>query len=238
MLKYFFWILLLANAGLFAYRHGLPDAGNREPARMNNQLNADKVKLIPGPVIQAVAANSAASAAPAAPAPTMTATTQAARMDSVDRADISACTEIGNFHAAEARRFQARLAALSLGARVTQRGIQEAVSHIVYIPPQGDREAADRKVEELRRLGIQDLYVIQDDSNLRWAISLGVFKQEEGARTHLAELMRKGVRLARVGPYGTATTMVAFQLRGLDADSKARVAHVKEDFPRQEMRGC
>jgi hypothetical protein len=219
MLKFFFWILLLANAGLFAYRQGYFDTvmpSGREPARMANQLNADKVKLIS-------AADGAAASVTVAVA---------------KRTDGWACTEIGNFNGGEAKRFEARLAALPLDGRVSQRSIQETMSHMVYISPQGDKEGADKKVDELRRLGIDDFYVIQDDSSMRWGISLGVFKMEEGARAHLANLTRKGVRSARIGPYSVATTAVAFQIRDLDADMKARVDQIKEDFPRQEMRNC
>jgi hypothetical protein len=218
MLKFFFWILLLVNAGLFSYQQGHLDTlmpSGREPTRISNQLNADKVKLI----------SATEAAAPRAEAAAI-------------RTDGWGCTEIGNFHAGEAKRFQARLAALPLDGRISQRSIQEALSHMVYIPPQGDKEGADKKVDELRRLGIDDFYVIQDDSNLRWGISLGVFKMEEGARAHLAELTRKGVRSARLGPYSVAATAVAFQIRDLDADMKARVDQIKEDFPRQEMRNC
>lgn len=218
MLKFFFSILLLANAGLFAYRQGYFDTllpSGREPARMSNQLNADKVKLIPAAEAARIVALSEAK-----------------------KSTASACTEIGNFRAEEARRFEARLAALSLEDRLRQRSIQEAQNYMVFIPPQGGKKGTDQRVEELRQLGIEDFYVIQDDSNMRGAISLGVFKAEEGARTVLAELVRRGVRTARIGPHSVAATLVIFQLRGLDADAMAQVEKVKEDFPRQVMRAC
>lgn len=225
MLKFFFWILLLANAALLAYQQGYLDAmvpSGREPGRMSNQLNADRIRLIP-----AAAATSAAAGVSVASAAAEGKNTEPA-----------ACIEIGNFSADEAKRFEARLAALSLGDRIARRGIQEVVTHMVYIPPQGDKEGADRKAAELRRLGIDDFYVIQDNSPLRWAISLGVFKVEEKARAHLVDLSRRGVRSARIGPYNVTTAMVAFQLRELDADMKAGVDRIKADFPKQEMRGC
>ncbi|MEN3367553.1 MAG: hypothetical protein V7606_4827 [Burkholderiales bacterium] len=225
MLKFFFWILLLANAGLFMYRQGDTMSDGREPARMSNQLNADKVKLMPAAQGSAASSNAPREVAVAPPQP------------AANKVEAS-CTEIGNFAAGDARRFEARLAAQSLGDRVRQRNIQEIMSHVVYIPPQGGKEEADKKVEELRRLGIDDIYIIQDDSSLRWAISLGVFKEEERARAHLAELTRKGVRSARIGPHSVGGAMVTFQLRDLDADAKARLERIKEDFPKQEIRGC
>jgi hypothetical protein len=225
MLKFFFWVLLLANAALFAYRDGYLDTmlpSGREPGRMSDQLNADKIKLIP------------ASAAADADVPAA----REEKREEEKNTEVTACTEIGNFSADDAKRFEARLAALSLRERVSRRSIQEAVTHMVYIPSQGDKDGADRKAAELRRLGIDDFFIIQDNSPLRWAISLGVFKVEEKARAHLVNLSRKGVRSARIGPYNVTTTMVAFQLRELNADMKAGVEKIKADFPKQEMRAC
>lgn len=226
MLKFFFWILLLTNAGLFAYQRGYLEMvapSGREPARMANQLNADKIRLIPQAEAESVSAKPAPNEAVVAEAP---------------KTEVLACVEIGNFDAEEAGRFKERLAALSLGDRISQRSIREVLSHMVYIPSQGDKEGAEKKAGELRQLGVNDFYIIQDNSTLRWAISLGVFKVEEKARAHLVDLNRKGVRSARIGPYSMAATMVAFQLRGLDANMKADVDRIKADFSQQEMRNC
>ncbi|MFX5937655.1 hypothetical protein ABTE71_20075, partial [Acinetobacter baumannii] len=64
------------------------------------------------------------------------------------------CTEVGNFTAADARRFSDQLASLKLGDKVVQKLTQDVTSHMVYIPPQDGREGADRRIAELRRLGI------------------------------------------------------------------------------------
>jgi hypothetical protein len=214
MLKFFFWILLLANGALLVYQQGYFDAllpSAREPARMREQFNADKIKLIPEP----------------APAPEASAKPEAI-----------ACAEIGNFDPEDAKRFSEQLAALSLGERVKEREIREAASHMVFIPPLADKAGADKKAGELRNLGIEDFYIIQDNSSMRWGISLGVFRQEEAARAHLADLSRKGVRSARIGQRSVASTAVAFQLREIDAETKRALDRIKESFPKQETRPC
>lgn len=231
MLKFFFWILLLANAGLLAYQQGAFDSllpNGHEPARMGNQLNADKIRLVPPPEPRQEPVTEAPPPAPEAP-PTPVA---------AKKPEVIACTEIGNFGPEDARRFAAQLATLSLGDRVSRRPVTEVASHMVYIPPQADREAAEKKAEELRRLGIEDFFIIQDNSSLRWGISLGVFKMEDAARTHLANLNQKGVRTARIGQRSVTTNMVAFQLRELDAETKGAIEKIKEGFARQEMRSC
>jgi hypothetical protein len=247
MLKFFFSLLLLANAALFAYQRGYLEPllpSGREPGRASRQLNADKIKLIPEPKAvnppsaapdtapAASAATGAASTATPAPAVVATAAT-APRLP-----EVSTCTELGNFNAEDARRFSAQLAALSLGERVTRRDVQGAISHIVYIPPQADKDAAEKKAGELRRLGVNDFYIIQDNSSLRWGISLGVFKLEEAARSYLTTLNQKGVHSARIGQRSAATGLVAFQLHGLDATAKSAVEKIKAGFPKQTLHNC
>ncbi|HYD97458.1 MAG TPA: SPOR domain-containing protein [Noviherbaspirillum sp.] len=270
MLKFLFWILLLGNAGLLAYQQGYFDAllpSGREPARMKQQLNADKLRLVPPPdpnqpppappaAEQAPAspAEPAAPAMPAAPvtpvtppappAPTAPAAPAAVAPVSTSAAatpkkkDIIACTEIGGFNPEDAKRFAAQLAPLALGDRVSQRPLQEVANHMVYIPPQADREGAEKKAGELRKLGIEDFFIIQDNSPLRWGISLGVFKHEEAARAHLAALGQKGVRTARIGQRTVTSSQVAFRLRDIDAETKSALDKIRTGFPKQEVRAC
>lgn len=225
MLKFFFWILLLANAGLLAYQLGYFDTllpSGREPTRMNEQINADKIRLIPAP-----------PPAPVAPPEQVPPVTSVAK-----KSEVIACAEFGNFNPDEARRFGTQLASLAPAAKVSQRALQEVASHMVYIPPQADKEGAEKKASELRRMGIEDFFVIQDNSSLRWGISLGVFKQEEAARAHLSGLNQKGVRSARIGQRTVTSNQVAFQLRELDAETKNAIDKIKADFPKLESRRC
>lgn len=228
MLKFFFWILLMANAGLFAYQQGALDSllpSGREPARIANQLNADKVKLIPA---------SEATRAPTPPPPPVVEPVAAV----TEKEEVLVCAEAGNFSPDEAKRFSAQLAPLSLGDRVAQRAIQEVASHMVYIPPQVDKEGAEKKADQLRQLGIEDFFIIQDNSPLRWGISLGVFKQEEAARTHLASLSKKGVRSARIGQRSVTSSMTAFQMRDIDTKTKTELEKIMAGFPKQSVREC
>lgn len=235
MLKFFFWILLLGNAGLFAYQQGYFDAffsTGREPARMKDQLNADKVKLIPPPPAVPVPVPAPAPASESAPEPVAQPAAEA------KKPVVLTCTEIGNFGPEDAKRFSADLASLSLGDRVKQRALQEVASHMVYIPPQADREGAEKKAGELRKLGVEDFFIIQDNSPMRWGISLGVFKHEDAAKAHLAALGQKGVRTARIGQRTVSSSQVAFQIRDLDEDAQAALEKIKVGFPKQEMRKC
>jgi len=149
-----------------------------------------------------------------------------------------ACTEIGDFDAADAGRFEAELAVLPLGSRLVRQVTPAPTRYMVFIPPQGSKEGADKKAAELKQLGVNDFFVIQDGSPQQWGISLGIFKTEDAARKHLAELGAKGVHTARIGPHGPDATRIAFRLHDLSAAEQATLQKIRQDFPRQQARGC
>lgn len=63
----------------------------------------------------------------------------------------------------------------------------------VYLPPLASREAAEKKRQELNRLGFRDHSVMQEEG-MQNAISLGLFTVEENARNHMQALAAKGVK--------------------------------------------
>lgn len=238
MLKILFGLLLVINGGLLAYQQGWFEGvkKNHEPTRLSQQLHPERLTIIaPTPPVQKTEVP--ATDAPAEPGPEAVTAAPAAANAATPSA-VVACTEIGTFDTAEAQRFESRLASLALGERLVRREVQDNMRHIVYIPPLGNKDAADRKGSELTKLGVADYFVIQDNSPLQWGISLGVFRTEESARNHLAALTQKGVRTARVGMHGTGAVRVAFQLRSMDAPLKQNIDRIKEAFPRQQWREC
>jgi hypothetical protein len=228
VLKFIFWSLLAINAALFAYGRGYLGhfSGNeREPERLLNQLNADKLTIISpekaNNAAAAVAAASAAASAKAAP-------------------EVQACVEIASFVLADARRFEAQLAPLNLGDRQSRHNLPgtEVSGYIVHIPPQGSKEGADKKAAELRGLGVTNYFVMSDNSPLRWGISLGVFKTEGAAQNQLAMLMKQGVRTARITPRMSGSKLLGYQFRDVDAPLKAKLEQIRAAYPNTETRAC
>lgn len=240
MLKFLFWSLLLANAALAAHQLGYLDAvlpDGHEPTRMDLQINPQRLRLVPAPPAEAdVPAEAPVNAEPAAPPGPAASQTAPGEQTLAAAPELIACVEVGNFSPDAARRFSAQLGPLR--QMLTQRPVQEVASHMVYMPPQGDRESAEKKAGELRQLGVADFFIIQDNSALRWGISLGVFKTEEAARGYLAALGQKGVRSARIGQRSVTSNNVAFQFRNLDGAAKSALDAIKAGFARQEMRDC
>ena len=230
MLKFVFWLLASVNLLVFAIGQGYLGSfrsETREPARLKNQLQAGKLTLLTQEQATAPAAppaEEAAAPAAAVPAPPLS----------------YACTEVGNFLLADGRRFEAQVAALDLGDRQSRRNVagQEVSSYMVYIPPQGSKEGADRKAGELKQLGVTNYFIMNESSPLRWGISLGVFKSESGAQTQLASLNKQGVHSARIAPRYSASKQLAYQFRDLDAATRARLEKIKAQFPEQDLRSC
>lgn len=230
MLKFIFWSLLAVNAALFAYGRGYLGhfSGNeREPARLVNQLNANQLTIVSAERAGHAPAGAAGDAA-------------SAPVDGKAAPQPLACVEIGSFVIADARRFEARLAALNLGDRQSRRNLPgtEISSYIVNIPPMGSKEAADKKAAELRGLGVTNFFVMPDNSPMRWAISLGVFKSETAAQNQLAALVKQGVRTARVTPRMSGSKLLAFQFRDVDAELQADLEKIRADFPNTQTHSC
>lgn len=229
MLKFIFWSLLCINGLLLAYGQGLLGnfKGNEhEPARLKNQVNADKLVLV-----SSASADAAASKAELAKAK---AAAEAARPALI------ACLEVGKFSEAEAKKFEKQLAPLALGEHQSREGAasQEITNHIVYIPPQGSKEGADRKAAELTNLGVTNYFVINDATALKWGISLGVFKSETAAKTLLAALQKQGVNSARILARGPQTSKLTFRFTDIEPAIRVKLDKMLGKYPSAEIAEC
>jgi hypothetical protein len=109
---------------------------------------------------------------------------------------------------------------------------------MVYVPPYKTRAEVDRRAEELRALGVKELLVMGENAPLKFAISLGAFRDAEAARAHLAALEKLGVKGARVSDKPTTVTVTRFQLRDLDVAAARQLALLRPEFPAQTLRAC
>ncbi len=252
-----FFVLLVANAAFFAWSW-FAQAGSAESQLVDQQLHPESIRLLtPDQVAKASAKQlpSPARAAPPKPEPEAAAKAQppadSARApepqpgktaETATRAPqpvkVAACIELGAFNAGEAAKVEQALAPLALGARLSQRRVEETAGFWVYLPPQPNRAAANRKVAELRKLGVEEFFIVQDDPEYRYAISLGVFKSREAARSRLADLRAKGVRTARVGARETQVPKVFFAVRDVPEPEAARLNQLRQGFPGAELKEC
>jgi hypothetical protein len=149
-----------------------------------------------------------------------------------------ACMEWGGFTPEGVARAEESLGRRLPGVLYSSRRVEEPASWWVFMPPQGDRQRAQQKTAELKRLGIEEFFIVQDDSKYRFAISLGVFRTQEGASKKLEELRARGVRTAQVGPREAQMQITYYQLRDLPENARAALGELRQEFAGTELRAC
>lgn len=101
----------------------------------------------------------------------------------------------------------------------------------VYFAPRANRTEAEKKVEEIKALGVSEYFIVQDSVTYRDAISLGVFSSESAANERLTSLQAKGVKTAKIGPYPPGKSTGKLNIEGPLADirtAQGKIPALKE----------
>ena len=214
-MRILFFVLALANAAFFAYAwYGAGAQAGADAQIISQQLNREKIRLLAPQQVKVLTRK---------PEPPKVA---------------AVCLEWGALIGADAARAEQALEPLALGAKLTQRKLDEVAGFWVYMPPLASRQAATQKAGELKRLGVEDYFIVSDDPKWRNAVSLGVFKTEEAAEARLAALRAKGVRTAVVGAREPQLGKTYFQVRDAGAALATKLNELKQGFPGTEVREC
>ena len=200
-----------------------------EPERLSNQLSPERMRLVaevrpaaPAPVAVAPAAPVLVTpAAPDAPPQGETSPQPAAPAPVPETSAPPGCVAFGGVSAAQLDEIKARSAGAGPGFKLTESRSGAVSSWWVHVPSLGSKEAAERKAAEIRKLGVDDLFIVQDPGPAQFAISLGLYKNEIQANRLLESLREKGVRSAQVA--GRGATVLRVELRG-PSDSLATLA--------------
>ena len=94
----------------------------------------------------------------------------------------------------------------------------------------------ERKAAELRNLGVDEYFPILDPGRWRYAISLGVFRSEEGATRFLGQLRQMGVRSATVGEREQRVTQTAFVISEPTEGESVKLTDLRNEFPGSDLR--
>jgi hypothetical protein len=220
-----FLLLLAAGLGFFAWARFLaaPDPGI-DPRPLAQQIAPEKVRVVPESELAKTPPPAAAQPKPSSPAPT--------------EPPPLACLEWGSFSPTDAMQAEQRLEPLALGARLAQYRGEETAGWWVFIPPQPNRSAALKKAAELKQLGVDEYFVVQEEGRQRWALSLGVFRSEEAARARLDALRARGVKSAQLGQRETRVPKVWFQVRTVEQALHARLQEIAREFEGATLHEC
>lgn len=164
-------LLLLANLGLFGWQWaGTPGWSAPGPER---PPDIGELKLL-------------SEASPPASSPTSPQSPDAA-------AEPGTCFTIGPFgDPANAEAAGARLAEAGLDSRLRSTSEQVVNGYRVMLPPYPSTEEALAAARDLARQGIDDYYVVVSESEIRNAVSLGLFQEKDLAERHATRIEEQG----------------------------------------------
>jgi len=183
VLRIGFFLLVLANLVFFAWTQGYLGGSdeNREPQRLEQQLHADKLRVV----------------------------RQAAQPSA--KAEEKACRIINGLTPANAEALQAAATAAGIETRVQP--LAEPPLHLVIIGDLANKAAADKKIAELTRLGVQEHNLVALDGG-RYEIVLARFPVEAAAREFLQGMAKRGIKSARVDAREQPAPKVRIETRG------------------------
>lgn len=229
-----FFALLLANVAFFAWRQNTGPAEGHEPQRLQQELEPDKIRLIlpekpapaPLPEDDKAGAKGADTRTETSPKPTEAAKPESVKAEpakpetgkidaGTKRADAMPtllCKSFGGFTPEAARAAQMAINNSAPDTKVTLISSKDSTSYWVHIPPQSSKAGADRKVAELKQMGVEDTFIITDEGPNKWAVSLGLFKSKEMADNYLQKLNKQGVRSAKIEVRDKGTEKVRLEV--------------------------
>lgn len=232
MLRLFVLVLVLANAGFYAWSQGLlrswglAPQEQSEPQRLAQQIQPEALRILgtPAPAEPPAAAPAPASAV-AAPPPLTSAAVPAVRGE---------CLQAGVLEEAQAEAWRKAASALPPDSWSLERSTI-AGRWMVYMGPFADADALAKKRAELRA---REVSFDRPGSALEPGLSLGRFSSEEAAQRGLSNLGSKGVRTARVVMERPDAVGYTLRLPLVDAPLRVQLAKLEPVLAGKPLRSC
>lgn len=213
------WLLVLLNVGLLVYFN--LDVIAPKPALADRSINPDKLKILSQVELDAI---------PKKMEPTIVEATPVAASGAS-----SSCYIWGNFTKTNLPAAQVALVRLGLQSVVNQeQGANEDRRFWVYYPPLKSAELAQQKAAEIKQMGVDDLYIVQD-SQWRNAISFGLFQDEQLASNLLSELQTKGVKGATKALRSPGKSLSSLLVKAVSAQVALELQKIKPEFVGTEL---
>lgn len=134
------------------------------------------------------------------------------------KAPTEACRLIDGLAPEAAQRLRIEAQDQAPELKLASEPVEEVTRYWVLIPPLPDRAAAEKKLVELKRLGISGHQLLEEEGELKLAIVLGAFNGEKEGNEFLQDLAKRGVRSAKMQPREKTVVKVQLTVRGA-ADS-------------------
>ena len=197
MLRLIVLLLVLANAGYYAWSRGLLAAygftpiTQNEPQRLTQQIKPESLRILtPGQAKQM-------EATPTANLPTSATSTAATSTVALTNATgATECLQVGLFNEEQTVVLKERLVSALPAGSWQLEPVLEPARWLVYMGKYNSADAVDKKKAELRGLGVTSAALT--NPSLEPGLSLGSFKTQPDADAELARIAKKGVKTAKV----------------------------------------
>lgn len=247
MLRLLVLLLVLGNAGYFAWTRGLlapygfAPAVQSEPQRLTQQIRPEALRILsplearqfevapaaatvlsPAAVSSASGASSSTVASPTATALTALSPTQ--------------CLQAGLFNEEQTAVLRTRLqTTLPAGSWVLESSVEPA-RWMVYMGKYNSLDVVTKKKSELRQLGVA--FDALNNASLEPGLSLGIFTSQPEADAELARITRRGVRTAKVIQAQAESRGQKVRFAAVDAGLKAQLEAVKPQLAGKALLAC
>ncbi len=251
MLRMLVLLLLLGNAGYFAWTRGLlapygfAPAVQTEPQRLAQQIRPEALRILSPlearqfeispaaatlPSAAGVSSESVASTSTAA-SPTATFVTASALASSPTQ-----CLQAGLFNEEQTAILRARLqTALPAGSWVLESSVEPA-RWMVYMGKYNSVDALTKKKSELRQLGVA--FDALNNASLEPGLSLGIFTSQPEAEAELGRIARRGVRTAKVIQAQAELRGQKVRFAAVDVNLKAQLEAIKPQLAGKTLLAC
>ena len=222
MLRLIVLLLVLANAGYYAFSHGLlaaygfAPATQSEPQRLVQQIKPEALR-----VLTPLEARQFQSAPPTSPT-AASSTTE--------------CLQVGLFNEEQTVVLKERLvSALPAGSWALQ-AVLEPARWMVYMGKYSSLDAVTKKQAELRGMGVS--FVALSNAALQPGLSLGSFKTQAEADTELARIAKKGVKTAKVIQDPAEQRGQRLKLPAVDAALRSQLDAIQPQLAGKAFQSC
>lgn len=216
-MKWLLSLLILVNVGLLVYFN--LDVIAPKPIQVNQAINPEKLKILDQQALEAMPRKVATL--PVAP---------------VVEASVTSCYEWGNFTASNLPSAQVALVKLGLEGVAKQADTVQADRRFwVYYPPLKNAQLAQEKANEIKSLGVGEIFVVQD-SQWRHAISFGLFQDEKLATNLLSDLQAKGVKGATKALRSPGKNISSLLIKAVTPEAALELQKISPEFVGSELK--
>jgi hypothetical protein len=215
MLRLLVLLLVLANAGYYAWSHnvlapvGLAPTPQSEPQRVAQQMRPEAVRLLPGD--------------------------EARRIESTPLPKPPECLQAGLFTDAESETLKSALDGWPSGSWSIEPATEPA-RWIVYMGKYPDAVALEKKKGELRGMGVA--YEPLTNASLEPGLSLGGYPTEAAAKQQMQALAQKGVHTAKVVQERSEARGQSVKFPAVDDTLRGKLDDLKNALNGKPLKAC